>query len=55
MVFVPFISTAELGKLPDDELKTLEKRLEYELSHAKLRVTELDDALQKIRDELGGR
>ena len=54
MVFVPFLSAVSLQGMDDAELASLEKRLQYELEHTRLKVQELEDALQKVRDAREG-
>ena len=52
MSFVPFISDVDLKNLSADELKVLENRIDFELTHARQRVTDLDETLTKIRAEI---
>jgi hypothetical protein len=54
MVFVPFLSLVHLESLPEEELKALEARIQQELQIARQRVDELDAALEKVREALGG-
>lgn len=55
MVFVPFISAADLSNLPEEELTALKARLETELTHANQRVDDIQDALTKVTEELSNR